>query len=180
MGRRLPARRAPLRLRREPHGAPGPCRAFHRSHESGWTDWSGAFMLGAGRDWFFGEEKSVRLGPLATIQYAFTSHPDFEEDGGAEALRIDGGTADSLAFMLGAHLGASREIGSGCRLDAEEEALGACVGVLASAGFEAVGHEREVESCREAVSELLVRATHEPASRAVPAVRGAVGALAVG
>ncbi|MBQ4125494.1 MAG: hypothetical protein II595_06035, partial [Desulfovibrio sp.] len=41
-------------------------------------------------DWFFGEEKSVRLGPLATIQYAFTSHPDFEEDGGAEALRIDG------------------------------------------------------------------------------------------
>jgi outer membrane autotransporter protein len=92
--------------------------AYHRSHDSEWTGWSGAFMLGAGRDWFFGEEKSVRLGPLATIQYAFTSHPDFEEDG-AEALRTDGGTADSLGFLLGAHLGASKGIGSGCRLDAE-------------------------------------------------------------
>ncbi|MBQ1331173.1 MAG: autotransporter outer membrane beta-barrel domain-containing protein, partial [Desulfovibrio sp.] len=64
-------------------------------------------------------EAGVRLGSLATLQYAFTSHPDFEEDGGAEALRIDGGTADSLAFLLGAHLGASKEIGSGCRLDVE-------------------------------------------------------------
>ena len=93
--------------------------AFHRSHESEWTDWSGAFMLGAGWDWFFGEAKSVRLGPLATLQYAFASHPDFEEDGGAEALRIDGGTADSLAFLLGAHIGASKDVGSACRLEAE-------------------------------------------------------------
>ncbi|MBQ1844689.1 MAG: hypothetical protein II132_01905, partial [Desulfovibrio sp.] len=63
-------------------------------------------------------EAGVRLGSLATLQYAFTSHPDFEEDG-AEALRTDGGTADSLGFLLGAHLGASKGIGSGCRLDAD-------------------------------------------------------------
>ena len=63
---------------------------------------------------------------------------------------------------------------------AEEDALGACVGVLAPACLEAVGEQGKVKACGKPAAQILVHAAHESAPRAVPAVAGAVGALVVG
>ncbi|MBQ2475927.1 MAG: hypothetical protein II515_01470 [Desulfovibrio sp.] len=42
-----------------------------------------------------------------TLQYAFTSHPSFEEDGDADALRIEVGCAPP-SFQLGDQVDAER------------------------------------------------------------------------
>ena len=42
--------------------------AYHRSHGSEWTGWSGAFMLGTGYGLFFGEARSVRLEPHPAVR----------------------------------------------------------------------------------------------------------------
>lgn len=81
---------------------------YARHNESRWTGLTGGALLGAGKDWTWGEYSA---GPLGWLEYGFVQRPDISETGGrASRLNVDGGVYDSLLLSLGGHLGRAWEL----------------------------------------------------------------------